>query len=156
MVPLTMSRSRRQSGFTLIEVLVVVAVIAIISAIAIPSMQEAMRKSRQTAALKSMKTLEGGIMTYMLDRDGPPPSLNTRTLEPLISMGYLNSEARGAMLSTLDRGQLFWYYGWSGGGWWDYDYGYAFRPKLEKNNRIYYLWPEGIWLLDGSRWTQVM
>ncbi len=41
------ARTRRQSGFTLIEVMIVVVIIAILAAIAYPSYQEQVRKSRR-------------------------------------------------------------------------------------------------------------
>lgn len=41
---------RQQKGFTLVELMVVVAIIAIIAAIAFPSYQESVRKSRRTEA----------------------------------------------------------------------------------------------------------
>lgn len=44
------AKSRRQHGFTLIELMVVVAVVAILAAIAYPSYQEQVRKSRRGQA----------------------------------------------------------------------------------------------------------
>ena len=46
----TNGRSRSDAGFTLIELMIVVAVIAILAAIAYPSYQEQIRKSRRAQA----------------------------------------------------------------------------------------------------------
>jgi type IV pilus assembly protein PilE len=51
-------RSYSAKGFTLIELMVVLAVIAIIAAIALPSYTEQVRKSRRTDALRSMGEIQ--------------------------------------------------------------------------------------------------
>lgn len=53
----TMGRHARQRGFTLIELMIVVAVIAILAAIAYPSYQEQIRKSRRAQAKADMVEL---------------------------------------------------------------------------------------------------
>ena len=45
-----LARHRRTSGFTLIEVMIVVAIVGILAAIAYPSYQESVRKSRRAEA----------------------------------------------------------------------------------------------------------
>ncbi len=49
---------REQSGFTLIELMVVVAVIAIIAAIALPSYTEHVKAGRRAAALSAVADLQ--------------------------------------------------------------------------------------------------
>lgn len=146
-----------QRGFTLIELMIVVAVIAIIAMIAIPNVQAALKKAQRTGAYTNIKVLEGGIHAYMLERDGPPDWIHTRTLDPLVSGRYLTPQQRRAILAALDRNRLEWTYGWSGGGWWDYDYGVCFRPKGDQPDVYCYLFPEGIWRWDNTGyWQQVM
>ena len=47
----------QRGGFTLIELMIVVAIIAIIAAIAIPSLLNARKSGNQASAVSSLKTL---------------------------------------------------------------------------------------------------
>jgi prepilin-type N-terminal cleavage/methylation domain-containing protein len=48
---------RKNSGFTLIELMIVIAIIAIIAAIAIPNLIEARKGSNEAAAIGALRTL---------------------------------------------------------------------------------------------------
>ena len=55
---------RREKGFSLIELLIVVAVIAIIAAIAIPNLLAARRAANEGSAVSSLRTLHGANVTF--------------------------------------------------------------------------------------------
>lgn len=55
---------RRQKGFSLIELLIVVAIILVIAAIAIPSLIKSRQTSHESAAVASMKTMNTALFRY--------------------------------------------------------------------------------------------
>jgi len=71
----TLNRIRRERGFTLIEVLIVVSIIAILAAIAIPNYNDAKYKAQVAAAIADIKNIEKAVMGYCVDHDVYPSGL---------------------------------------------------------------------------------
>ncbi len=61
-------RPSTQRGFTLIEVMIVVAVIAILASIALPSYQESIRKSRRADAKSALLAASQAMEKYYTER----------------------------------------------------------------------------------------
>lgn len=59
-----------RAGFTLIELLIVVAILGIIAAMLIPSMIEALHKSRQKRTMGSLREFGIGVAAYWTDTGG--------------------------------------------------------------------------------------
>jgi len=64
---------RRKKGFTLIELMIVIAIIAILAAVLVPNFMRAREASRLTACKSNLKSLSTAMETYSNDWDGMYP-----------------------------------------------------------------------------------
>jgi len=75
---------RRQNGFTLVELMVVMLIISILLAIAVPSFISAIRSAREAALREDLHTMRDAIEQYTEDKQAAPQSL-----DDLVQAGYL-------------------------------------------------------------------
>src|SRR5579862_4900067 len=66
----------RQKGFSLIELLIVVAIILIIAAIAIPNLLRSKMAANEASAVGSLRTLNTACITYSTVYGGYPAALS--------------------------------------------------------------------------------
>lgn len=82
-----MSNRRRQSaGFTMIELVIVMAIMLILITLAIPKFVGAVRHAREAALKEDLQTMRTAIDTYTMDKQKGPQSL-----DDLIQDGYLKT-----------------------------------------------------------------
>jgi general secretion pathway protein G len=90
-------KDRSQSGFTLIELMIVMAIIGILITLAIPSFVGAIRHAREAALKEDLQTMRTAIDTYTMDKQKGPQSL-----DDLIQDGYLRAIPEDPMTRSKD------------------------------------------------------
>ncbi len=69
-----------KKGFTLVEIMIVVAIIGLLAAIAIPNFVKARESAQTNACISNLKQIEGAIVLYNLDTGGDPLTLGALLL----------------------------------------------------------------------------
>ena len=75
-----------KSGFTMIELLIVMAVITILVSMAVPFYQKSIIRSKESVLRNNLFTLRTVIDEYTMDKGKAP-----QTLQDLVSEGYLRN-----------------------------------------------------------------
>ena len=65
-------RRRRQSGFTLVEVMIVVAVIALLAALAVPAFIRARKRSQASHVLNELRLIDDAVAQYAIETARKP------------------------------------------------------------------------------------
>lgn len=83
----TATKTRRNdAGFTLIELVIVMAIIAVLTAIAVPMFSKSVNRAKEAALKEDLMTMRQAIDSYTVDKEKAPQSL-----EDLVQAGYLKS-----------------------------------------------------------------
>ena len=83
---------RRTKGFTLVELLVVVAIIAVLASLLLPSLGRARELARQSTCMANLKSTSSAIETYKADNKSRTPRLE-RYGDPAAQLGPATSDA---------------------------------------------------------------
>src|SRR5919197_4917130 len=85
---------KNNRGFSLLELLIVVAIILIIATIAIPSLLRSRQAANESAAVSNLRTINTAEVTYLSSAGG-----NYGTVGDLVTAGLLDSRFSGAAVS---------------------------------------------------------
>jgi type IV pilus assembly protein PilA len=100
---------KKESGFSLIELLIVVAIILIIAAIAIPNLLRSRMAANESSAVGSIRTMNTAAITFNSTYgDGFPPTLASIGTTGAAAVGCQNAELLDSVLTTgLKSGYSF-------------------------------------------------
>jgi prepilin-type N-terminal cleavage/methylation domain-containing protein len=91
---ITRMRRKKVGGFTLVEIMIVVAIIALLAAIAVPGFLRARKRSQATTILNDLRLIDGALDQYAIETNkgsGAPCSPSDWAI-------YLNN--KGSKLTT--------------------------------------------------------
>ena len=93
-----MKRSQqRAQGFTLIELMIVIAIITILLGMAVPRFEKSVLRSREATLHTDLQVMRQAIDNYTLDKEAAPQSL-----DDLVQAGYLRAVPIDPMTQQRD------------------------------------------------------
>ncbi len=95
------AKLRKQRGFTLIEMLVVIGIMLILVAVAVPAYSRSVIRARDAVLRQDLFTLRSVINQYTEDQEKAPQALSD-----LIAAGYLKELPRDPMTNSDSSWQV--------------------------------------------------
>ena len=120
---------RDNKGFSLLELLIVVAIILIIATIAIPSLLRSRQAANESAAVAQVRTVTTAEVTYLSSSGGAYGTVTQLVSAQLLDSGFSSTKG-GYNFSVITNGS---------------DYTIVAEPASTNNGRYgYYSTPDGV------------
>src|SRR5215831_1401782 len=91
------SKRRPESGFTLMELMIVMMIIGVLTTLAIPSFVSAVRAAKEAVLKEDLRVMRAAIDSYTMDKQKAPQSL-----DDLVQGGYLKAIPEDPMTKARD------------------------------------------------------
>ena len=101
---------RNRKGFTLVEIMIVVAIIALIGSIAIPSWQRARKRAQADILMNEMRVTADAFQVYVSEKGTLPASASGFSMIPT---GMANYFPKKSTWTTVSPAGGYWY-------WWNF------------------------------------
>ena len=87
------NKTSRKAGFTLVEIMIVVAIIGLLAAIAIPNFIKARATSQQNACINNLRQIDGAINLWALEnmKSSGAAVASAQTVSAYIKLNSANS-----------------------------------------------------------------
>ena len=90
-------KAERSTGFTLLEMMIVIVIMGVLLAIALPIYNQSIVKSRESVLRQDLFTLRSLISQYTLDKQKAPQSL-----DDLVQAGYIKIIPKDPMTNEVN------------------------------------------------------